>query len=439
MATSTASGRGSSVQADIPRNAVRWALVVLTAINLFNYLDRFFVSALVESLKKSELHLTDTQAGFLASGFIVVYMLTSPLFGALGDKGVRTRLIAIGVAAWSLATVLGGFATGFISLFAARSAVGVGEAAYGTIAPSLIADYFPKAKRGRVFAVFFAAIPIGAALGYIVGGFMDQHFGWRSAFFVAGAPGLVLAFLALRLPEPVRGAQDKGDDDAPTAASHTGIWSVLLTYWDLARNRQYALTILGYAAYTFALGGLAFWMAPFLQRVHGLSAAEATVQFGGIVVVTGFIGTFAGGWLGDYCLKYSRHAYLLVSGIATLLAAPCAWLALSASTPALYYGGLIGAELLMFASSGPVNSAIVNYVAPTQRASAVALSILMIHLLGDVPSPLLIGAISDHGGGTAASLQHAVLIVPVAILIGGIIWTAAALRGPRHATTTPTT
>ena len=431
MVTPAAPARARSAQADLSSKAVGWALVVLTAINLFNYLDRFFVSALVESLKKSEIHLTDTQAGFLASGFIVVYMLTSPIFGALGDKGVRTRLIAIGVAAWSLATVLGGFATGFVSLFLARSAVGVGEAAYGTISPSLIADYFPKSKRGRVFAIFFAAIPIGAALGYIVGGLMDQHFGWRSAFFVAGAPGLLLAFFVLRLPEPVRGAQDTDDDDSPVAVRHTGIWSVALTYWDLVRNRQYFFTILGYAMYTFALGGLAFWMAPFLQRVHGLTAQQATVQFGGIVVVTGFIGTFAGGWVGDYLVKRTKHGYLLMSGIATLIAAPCALIALTSSSPAVYYSGLIGAELMMFASSGPINSAIVNYVAPTQRASAVALSILSIHLLGDVPSPLMIGAISDNGGGTAASLQHAVLIVPVAILIAGIIWTGAALRGPR--------
>jgi hypothetical protein len=230
----------------------------------------------------------------------------------------------------------------------------------------------------------------------------------------------------------VRGAHDDPDDpDAVTAERRTGFWSVALTYWDLLCNRQYALTILGYAAYTFALGGLAIWMVPFLQRVHGFTQAQATVQFGGIVVVTGFIGTFAGGWLGDYLMKYSRHAYLLMSGVATLLAVPCAYLALTATSPVLYYGGLIGAELLMFASSGPVNSAIVNYVAPTQRASAVALSILSIHLLGDVPSPLMIGAISDNGGGTAASLQQAVMIVPVAILISGIIWTAAALWGPK--------
>ena len=147
----------------------------------------------------------------------------------------------------------------------------------------------------------------------------------------------------------------------------------------LLRNRQYAFTVFGYAAYTFALGSLSWWMVSFLERVHHTPHKEASFQVGIVVVATGFIGTFVGGWLGDYFLKHARHAYLLVSGIATLLAAPCAYLALTASDPHLYFGGLIAAELLIFASTGPINSAIVNYVASTERATAMAFSILMIH------------------------------------------------------------
>ena len=186
-------------------------LAVLTLINLFNYLDRFVVASLVESLRDSELRLTDTQSGALMTGFIVVYMVASPFFGVLGDKGSRPRLLALGVFVWSLATAAAGLAKSFASLFAARAAVGIGEAAYGTIAPSLLADYFSKEKRGRVYAIFFCAIPIGSALGYIVGGYADTHLGWRSAFFVAGLPGLLLAFLALTLPDPPRGASDEGE------------------------------------------------------------------------------------------------------------------------------------------------------------------------------------------------------------------------------------
>lgn len=195
--------------------AAKTALAVLTLINLFNYLDRYVVASLVESLKKAPLFLSDTQLGSLMTGFVVVYMLTSPIFGTLGDRRGRPRLLALGVGIWSLATALGGLARSFAGLFAARAAVGVGEAAYGTIAPALLADHFTVDKRGRVFAVFFAAIPIGSAAGYMLGGLMDQRFGWRAAFFVAGLPGLLLALLCLGLKDPKRGAKDESPGGEP--------------------------------------------------------------------------------------------------------------------------------------------------------------------------------------------------------------------------------
>ena len=291
-------------------------LAVLTFINLFNYLDRFVVASLVESLRASELRLTDTQAGALMTGFIVVYMATSPLFGVLGDRGSRPRLLALGVFVWSLATAAAGLARSFFSLFAARAAVGIGEAAYGTIAPSLLADYFSREKRGRIYAIFFCAIPIGSALGYIVGGWADTHLGWRSAFYVAGLPGLLLAFLALTLPDPPRGVMDAGEE-VLAGASTEGGWG---SYLALAKNRPFRIAVLGYAAYTFGVGGMAFWMPAFLERVRGVPKEAATIRFGLVVVVTGFVGTFAGGFVGDALLKRTKEAYLWVSGVATLLA-----------------------------------------------------------------------------------------------------------------------
>src|SRR5580698_7248194 len=238
-----------------------FGLAVLSIINLFSYLDRYIVSALIESLKHSELALSDANLGSLMSGFLVVYTLTAPVFGALGDRRSRPRLIAFGVACWSLATALSGFATGYLTLLAARASVGVGEAAYVTIAPSLLADYFPVRQRGRVMAIFFCAIPVGSALGYIVGGLVDKHYGWRDAFFVAGVPGLLLAALCLLLRDPPRGAQDGAAAQADAAkVSRANIgkatWAV---YRRLVSNNPYVLTVLGYAAYTFAVGGLAVW------------------------------------------------------------------------------------------------------------------------------------------------------------------------------------
>jgi MFS family permease len=411
-------------------NSAGWGLTVLSFINLFNYLDRYLLSALVERLKHSELALTDAQLGALMSAFLAVYTLSAPVFGALGDRRARPRLIAFGVACWSVATAMSGLAGNYVGLLAARAAVGIGEAAYGTIAPSLLSDYFPVAKRGRIMAIFFCAIPVGSALGYMVGGAVGANYGWRMAFFVAGIPGLALALLCLKLQDPPRGSQDKDLSPADKAkvesAGHPSNGRSLsadtkATYLQLLKNRPYLFTVLGYAAYTFAMGGLAYWMPAFLERVRGISPEKSTFQFGEIVVITGFLGTFIGGWLGDYCARYSKSAYLIVSAVATLVAAPFVWFALTTASSTSYLVCMVIAQLLMFLSTGPINASIVNLVLPTQRASAVALEVFAIHALGDAVSPFLIGAVSD-----ASSLQQAVKIVPVAVVVAGLLWAWAA-------------
>jgi MFS transporter, Spinster family, sphingosine-1-phosphate transporter len=397
------------------------ALSVLTLVNLLNYLDRYIVSGIVPDLKAPPLSLSDHQVGMLTTAFMLVYMVAAPVFGSLGDRGPRTRPIAVGVFIWSIATVLSGFAQTYGHLLAARAILGIGEAAYVSIAPALLSDAFAREQRGRVLSVFNMAIPVGAALGYITGGLFSHAHNWRHAFFVAGAPGIVLALLVLMLKDPPRGAQDEG-----TEAKVTG--SAVSVYLGLLRRPPYLLTVLGYAAYTFALGGLAVWMPNFLERVRNVPAVQATTSFGAIVVVTGFLGTFLGGWLGDYWQKRSRQAYLWMSGWITLIAAPCAFVALTAAAPSLYYPAIVVAELLLFMSTGPVNSAIANLVSPTARASAFALSMFMIHLLGDVPSPTLIGWMAEQ-----SSLGSAVLIVPAAIVISGVIWLISARVSDRSA------
>jgi MFS family permease len=433
--SATSQSRETSGRARGKRTGL-WALAILSAINLLNYLDRYVVAALLPDLKRGPMHLTDFELGTLMSGFLIVYMLAAPIFGRLGDRGSRPRPIAIGVFLWSLATGISGLARSYAQLLAARALVGIGEAAYGTIAPSLLADYFVRRTRGRAFAVFNMAIPVGAALGYIVGGVVSQRFGWHAAFYVAGLPGIFLALWILRLPDPPRGANDGeragrgGESAAAGSAAGERAWAV---YLRLLRQRPYVLTVLGYAAYTFALGGLAFWMPYFLEQVRGIPAERASAGFGEIVVATGFLGTFLGGWLGDYCLRYSREAYLWMSGWITLLAVPATYVALAAASPPVFYCGLVAAELLLFMSTGPINTAIVNLVSPLERASAVALSILAIHLLGDVVSPSLIGALADM-----FSLGGAVMIVPAAVGICAVLWLVAArAAGAAPAATAP--
>ena len=390
----------------------RNGLIVLTLINLFNYLDRYVVPALSESLKRSPLQPSDTQIGLLMSSFLVIYTLAAPFFGRAGDRGRRPRILALGVLIWSVATAAGGLVRNMTQLLLARAAVGVGEAAYGTVGPSLLADYFPRTSRGRAFAVFFVAIPVGSALGFVLGGLVDHRWGWRAAFLIAGGPGLVLAWLAARLWDAPRGAHDE-----PAPASRATVRS-------LATNRPYVLTVLGYAAYTFALGGIAAWMASFLQRVRGVPATTATVRFGAVVVVTGLVGTALGGWLGDLWLRRNRQAYLWLSGLLTLAAAPLFALCLLSPSPAVFWPAMFGAQLLMFASTGPINSHIVTVVRPEIRTTAVAVSVFSIHALGDCWSPLLVGWISDH-----STLGTGVMILPVAALLAGVIWVWGAVDG----------
>jgi predicted MFS family arabinose efflux permease len=391
-------------------------LLLLTGVNLLNYLDRFVVSALVESLR-ADLGLSDFRLGVLMTAFMVVYTLASPLFGALGDRRHRPRLLAIGVAVWSVATVLSGFAAGFVSLLLARAAVGVGEAAYATVSPALMADHFERSRRGRAFALFFAAIPVGSALGYVVGGLIDRSFGWRAAFFAVGLPGLLLAALVWRQPDPPRGRFEEGTVAGPRPL--TQAWRAL------AGNRPYVLAVLGYAAYSFATGALGFWMPAFLERTRGIPRAEATVEFGAIVVLTGLVGTLVGGWIADRLRARIANADLWVCGLSALASAPLALVALTASSQAVYLGTLVLGQLFLFASAGPINDVIVAVVPPSERATASAVAILSIHALGDVPSPPLVGAISDRTG-----LATAVLIVPAAIALAGLLWTWGAARRP---------
>jgi len=222
------------------------ALVVLTLINMFNYIDRWMVPPLFESLKREPIlgHPSDARLGSLMTAFVIVYTVASPVFGLLGDRMRRTRLIAAGVAVWSLATATAGLAASFLMLFLARATVGIGEAAYGTIAPALLSDYYEPDRRGRVMAIFACAIPIGSALGYVIGGLVDTHFGWRAAFFVAGLPGLLLAALVFTVGDPPRGVLDNAPvDEEPKAPPLVALRNA---YAALSKNRLYVLTSLGY-------------------------------------------------------------------------------------------------------------------------------------------------------------------------------------------------
>lgn len=407
----------------------RALLVILTGLNLFNYLDRYVLSAVLPSLQR-DLVLDDGQAGRINTAFMIGYFVTSPIFGYCGDRWSRKGLIAAGIAVWSLGTVLTGKADTLAALLAYRVFVGLGEASYATISPSLISDSFPSARRNNALTIFYVAIPVGAALGNIIGGWISATAGWRAAFIWAGAPGLLLALTLLPFAEPRRGANDDSGAHGKTPRA-----SDVLKLFAIG---EYVLLLAGYTAYTFALGAFSLWGPSFLQRVHHVAEKSAATFFGATLVVAGLVGTLVGGFAATAWQKRNPAGYALTLGLSVLLAVPAAFGAFLVDDVTLSMALLALAMFLLFLSTGPVNTLILELVPVNLRASAMALSIFAIHLGGDMWSPEIVGRLSDAWG----SLQKAVLILPAALFVSASFWLvlafaqrAKALRAARASTT----
>lgn len=398
-------------KADAPPLAgAKFAVAILTALNLLNYVDRYIPSA-VKDLFKRDLGLSDAQTSIPLTGLVVVYMLASPIFGSLSDRVPRRVLIAAGVAFWSLATGAAAFAQGFLSFLIARSLIGVGEAAYATISPALLSDFYAPARRNRVLTIFYVAIPVGVAIGFTVGGLVAETLGlgWRAAFMIVGFPGLIASLLVLMVKEPPRGTFDADAAEPPVP------WAEAIP--QLFRNREYLLTVVGYVAVTFASGALADWFSPFLVRHRGFSLAAADGLLGQTVVVGGLGGTLLGGLAGDWLKGKTRNPYLLVSGGSMALATSFALVALQAQDKFLIGASILLAQVFMWFYNGPINAILVNTVSSRLRVRAFALSILLIHALGDAVSPTVVGHASDRLG-----LPTALWAVPAMLMAGALIW-----------------
>lgn len=393
-----------------------WMLFILTGLNLFNYLDRFVLSAVLPPLQR-DLRIDDGQAGRLVTAFMLGYFLTSPLFGWLGDRFPRKWLIAAGIFVWSLGTLCTGFAPSFVSMVCFRVLVGLGEASYATISPSLISDTYGPRRRNDAITIFYVAIPVGAALGTMLGGVIAAHWGWRLAFIWAGAPGLLLALVLLPFAEPERGG----------AEGRTGEASEKPRVRDIARLfclPDYLLVVLGYTAYTFALGAFGLWGPTFLHRAHGVPVDQAGAFFGAVLVVAGLVGTLLGGFAATAWQRRNRAGYAWTLGLSVLVAVPLSLAAFLVTDRSWSMVCLAAAMFFLFLSTGPVNTLILETVPINLRASAMAVAIFVIHLFGDLWSPEIVGRISKATG----SLQQAVLILPAALIVGAALWLALAVR-----------
>ncbi len=458
MAHDVTSADSSSPVRDVPLPGARAALLVLLTINLFNYIDRQVLAAVVPDIRKaffateedlennplvkplrailgSSTKPENALIGLLAMAFLVSYMITAPIFGWLAERSRRWLLVGIGVILWSLASGATGVAATFVMLLLTRCFVGVGEAAYGPVAPSMISDLYPVKVRGSVLAWFYMAIPVGSALGYVFGGQVAHLLDWRWAFYLVVPPGLLLGVWSLLMPEPPRGRADldldlreaklRRTEDMPEP-SRAGAdldqpqkvrRARVKDYVVFLRTPSFVLDTLGMTAMTFALGGLGFWMPAYIHEVKGVPKDQANTIFGVILVISGLGATILGGIAGDKLRDRYPGSYFLVSGAAMLVGFPISVAMLYMDFPSAWVAVFLACFCLFF-NTGPTNTILANVTHPAMRASAYALNILVIHALGDVISPLVIGAITDATG----SMRAAFLSVSFMILVGAVLW-----------------
>ena len=398
----------------------RWSpavgtLVLLIGLNLLNYIDRYILPGEV-SLIQRELHSTDAQMGALTTALFLTYMIAAPLTGWLGDHFRRKPLIIGGAVLWSLATLATAWVHSYQTLFIRHALVGVGEATFGIFAPAVLADFYPEKERNRILSIFYTAIPVGAALGYVAGGQMGSWWGWRAPFFVCAVPGLVIAALYGWLGrEPERGATDEIRE-----TGHGKRTAERGTVAGLFRNGAFLTATFGLAMLTFAMGGISNWVPEFLRRYAGLSVGNSSLVVGAITVVDGIAGTLVGGWLAQRWLRTNDRALYLLSFWSVAATLPLGAL--------LFFGPagwavpvLAVTEFCLFLNTGPLNAAIVNSVSAPVRATAISLNLFIIHCFGDTFSPTAIGWISDKSNLRVALGSTLVFL----LLSCGFLWAGA--------------
>lgn len=406
-------------------------LGLLVALNLLNFMDRYILPG-TQALIQQEFHATDQQMGALTTAMFIVYMLVAPCTGWLADLFPRKPLIVTGAVLWSLATLATYWVHDYWTLYLRHALVGVGEATFTFLAPSVLADFYPDRERGRILSIFYLAIPVGAALGFLVGGQLGQHWGWRMPFFVCAIPGVVLAVMyAVWGTEPERGAAD-GAACAPVVARPRNVRECLPTIlklvrnaWALLDNPAYLTATFGLATLTFAMGGISAWVPVFLHREVGLSVANAGTVVGAITVIDGLAGTAVGGWIAHRWLRRNHRALYLLSFWSVALTLPCGALVFFGprawAIPALF-----AAEFFLFLNNGPLNAAMVNSVGAPVRATAIGLNLFCIHCFGDTFSPQIIGAVSDR-----SNLSNGLGVTLISMVFSCVIlWRGARFAPP---------
>jgi MFS family permease len=406
------------------RGQARFGFTILFIINVLNYADRYVLPAILPKIQ-ADLGLTLFQAGLIGSSFLFVYAIAVLPLGVWADRSIRKNIVALCVGIWSVATILAGFTRNFWQLFGVRAVLGIGEAGYAPASLSLLGDFFSKEKRARILSYWSAGTLLGTAIGLAIGGLVADAFGWRYAFFIVGVPGLIAAFLAWRMLEPRRGAfeNDEGDEnEAGTVQAHGSFGKDfrgslnklrhIPTYWTLVAALVFSF---------FTIGGTSFWLPYYFVNAFHLSLSFAGLISASVLVSSGLIGTVAGGWLADFAQRRRPEGRLLVAALGFLVGAPLVLIALLINSLPLFISVFVLAAISLSFCTGPLNAVIQDVIAPALRATAIGLSLLLAHLLGDAAAPFVIGAIANNtslGFALTATAPTFLFLAGLACLIG---------------------
>jgi predicted MFS family arabinose efflux permease len=435
----------------------RWAwgvLLLFFAMNVFDSVDRWLLAAVLPEVR-SELDLSESRAGWLSTVALLGLAVASPLIGYVVDRVKRPRLLAVGFAIWSLATVSTGLARTYDQMQLARALVGVGGAIFAVIALSMLMDLFPRAIRARALAAFFVAAPLGAALALSFGAALAKVTTWQVAFLVTGAPGLLLALLALIFPDPPRGFSEGVDVDR--LRLHERVGASAEDYTDLTVSSSYTYSVFGITFSWFAFAGLVYWSKTFLTVAKGLTETRVDSTLGISFLGAAVVGTLAGGLVAEWSSRVKPRALFVVPGLSMLAAVPFVLVAIYARPAPWIFGGLILAVGVMFMNIVPCSTIISNVVMPNMRGVGCGVALAAVHLLGDIWSPTLMGWVADTFGQTDSmatgfgralaalgalpvaqpgldpqNLTGAMLVVIPALLISGIVLLAGSRHLPRE-------
>ena len=390
----------------------RFALGTLVVVYIFNFIDRQILYILLEDIK-ADLVLTDTQLGFLGGiAFAIFYSTLGVPIARLADRSSRRNVIAWAIFIWSGMTALTGLAGNFWQIAAARIGVGIGEAGCSPPAHSMVSDYFPPERRATALGIYALGIPIGAGLGYLAGGWLQEWYGWRRSFMIVGIPGIFMAlFVRAFLREPPRGHFDPKSVQESEAEQS----SVADVFRFMGRLRSFGHMSFGAALHAFYGYGAAAFVPSFFRRVHGMEASELGSYLALLAFTGGVLGTYLGGALGDWIGARDKRWYMWLPGLATLATVPFSiatylhpnpYVALGVS----FFGMILGSFWL-----GPTFAMTQTLVRPQMRAVASAVLLLIVNLIGLGLGPQTVGIVSDlfQARLGTESIRYALLVVVV--------------------------